>query len=97
MQNEPVVPMGVQDIAPASVARLEHALVELLACFGQSTKSLRDSVIQNEADGFISHEIIIPGMSIDGMRLRFDNSRPLKKGVCIGVKERNPAPPQPTA
>lgn len=75
-----------------SMAQLEQAVAQLFRVYGQSLRTIEDSKTANEQEGYESTEIILPGLSVLGMRLRFDNNRPISKGMCLGVKEKAKAP-----
>ena len=77
---------GIENVAPQSIAQLERALTQLLQAFGHNTKTVQESMIANEEDGYINQAIIIPGLSIFGLPLRIDQERSMLAGLAVECK-----------
>lgn len=72
---------------PAEIARIENALLELFAAYGHSLNSIQNSIQANKSEGFEPTEVVLPGMSIMGLKLSVDHQRPLGKGMFIRCKK----------
>jgi hypothetical protein len=85
MKNKP----ATDQMRPHEMARIENALLELFAAFGHNLNSIQNSLQANHADGLISTEIVLPGMSVLGVQLAIDPARPLSKGMYVKCKDRD--------
>lgn len=70
-----------------SQTELEGAVLALFNAFGFSLKVLEESIQQNEQDGYITHEIIVPGIPVHGCKIRFDYDRALTGQIKLGVRK----------
>ena len=78
-----------RDMHPAEIARIEQALLELFAAYGHSLNSIQSSIQANINDGVMPTEIVLPGMSVMGLKLNIDHTRPMGKGMFIRCKKND--------
>lgn len=90
--KKPTAPL--RQLHQHELARIENALLELFAAFGQNMNSIQTSLQANQSDGLISTHVVLPGIAVFGIKLDIDHSRALAEGMYVRCKKPDTVQPR---